>query len=135
MWLASSRSSSRVLVYLMISSGTAVREQCLLSTYSTCLLQPLNIGMQRNIVKISTFFPYRQQKSSQFLIFSFIRRGRSHIYTYIYIYIHMCKCFFLLFFQKKVRCFFFGIVTRTHVNTNTQRITHFFLHHKALENT
>lgn len=50
MWLASNKSSSKLREYRKMSSGTVGKEQCRLSTYSTCLLQPLNRGMQRNIV-------------------------------------------------------------------------------------
>lgn len=51
--LASSKSSSKLLEYLRISSGTLTKEQCLLSTNSTCLLQPLNIGIQRNMSQVN----------------------------------------------------------------------------------
>lgn len=50
---ASSKSSSKLLEYLRISSGTFAKEQCLLSTNSTCLLQPLNIGIQRNMSQVN----------------------------------------------------------------------------------
>lgn len=50
---ASSKSSSKLLEYLSISSGTLTKEQCLLSTNSTCLLQPLNIGIQRNMSQVN----------------------------------------------------------------------------------
>lgn len=48
-WLASSNSSSKLREYLKMSSGTVGSEQWRLSTYSTCRLQPLNIGIQRNM--------------------------------------------------------------------------------------
>lgn len=50
---ASSKSSSKLLEYLRISSGTLAKEQCLLSTNSTCLLQPLKIGIQRNMSQVN----------------------------------------------------------------------------------
>ena len=48
-WFASSRSSSRLRAYLQSSSGTTESEQCRLSTYSTCRLHPLKIGMHLNM--------------------------------------------------------------------------------------
>ena len=48
-WLASSKSSSRLREYLKMSSGTVGSEQWRLSTYSTWRLQPLKIGIQRNM--------------------------------------------------------------------------------------
>ena len=50
MWLASSNSSSKLLEYRQRSSGTLGNEQWRLSTYSTWRLQPLNMGMQRNML-------------------------------------------------------------------------------------
>lgn len=52
MWFASKRSSSKLLEYLKISSGTADREQWRLSTVSTCRLHPLKNapGMHLNIM-------------------------------------------------------------------------------------
>jgi hypothetical protein len=43
-WFASRSSSSKLLAYRMMSSGTVLRVQCLLSTYSTCRLQPFRKG-------------------------------------------------------------------------------------------
>ena len=54
-WLASKSSSSRLLAYLMISSGTWERLQWRLSIYSTCRLQPLNNGIHLNIVMSNGF--------------------------------------------------------------------------------
>ena len=48
-WLASSKSSSRLLAYLMISSGTFANDWCRLSMYSTWRLHPLNKGIHLNI--------------------------------------------------------------------------------------
>lgn len=52
-WFASNSSSSKLLEYRRMSSGTHGKEQWRLSTYSTCLLHPLKIGMQRNMVHYS----------------------------------------------------------------------------------
>ena len=49
-WLASSKSSSRLLAYLMISSGTFANDWCRLSMYSTWRLHPLNKGIHLNIL-------------------------------------------------------------------------------------
>lgn len=58
MWLASSSSSSSDREYRRISSGTFGSEQCRLSTYSICRLQPLKIGMHLNIVvHVAIHFP------------------------------------------------------------------------------
>lgn len=51
MWFASSSSSSKLLEYRKMSSGTLGSEQCRLSTNSTCRLHPLKIGMHLNIVE------------------------------------------------------------------------------------
>ena len=48
--LQSRRSSSKLLAYRIMSSGTELREQCRLSTYSTCRLHPLKMGMHLNIL-------------------------------------------------------------------------------------
>lgn len=48
MWFESRRSSSRVLEYLKISSGTLARDECLWSTYSTWRV--LRNGMHLNIL-------------------------------------------------------------------------------------
>ena len=49
-WLASNSNSSRLLAYLIISSGTWDKLQWLLLIYSTCRLHPLNNGIHLNIV-------------------------------------------------------------------------------------
>lgn len=58
MWFASKRSSSKLLEYLRISSGTTPREQWRLSTASTWRLQPLKNapGMHLNIMNECTCY-------------------------------------------------------------------------------
>ena len=51
-WFASRSNSSKLRVYLNISSGTAVRLQCRLSMNSTCRLQAFQKGKHLNIVRI-----------------------------------------------------------------------------------
>ena len=60
-WLASKSNSSRLLAYLMISSGTWERLQWRLSIYSTCRLQPLNNGIHLNIFMSNGFNNCRAQ--------------------------------------------------------------------------
>ena len=55
-WLASKRSSSRLLAYLIMSSGTWDKLQWRLSIYSTCRLHPLNNGIHLNIVVYVRFY-------------------------------------------------------------------------------
>ena len=51
-WFASRRSSSKLLAYRIISSGTVLRVQCRLSTYSTCRLHPFKKpGTHLNILE------------------------------------------------------------------------------------
>jgi hypothetical protein len=58
MWFASNSSSSKLLEYRKMSSGTFGSEQCRLSTNSTCRLHPLKIGMHLNIVEYFSFLSF-----------------------------------------------------------------------------
>ena len=53
--MASKSNSSRLLAYLIISSGTWDKLQWLLLIYSTCRLHPLNNGIHLNIVEYVRF--------------------------------------------------------------------------------
>ena len=68
-WFASSNSSSRLLAYLMISSGTFANDWCRLSIYSTWRLHPLNNGIHLNI--------FTEFLSKIFFKIFFVRRRHS----------------------------------------------------------
>lgn len=65
--LASKKTSSSDRVYLITSSGTDCRLQCLRSIHSTWRLQARNIGMHLNMAQIIHYGPFGNMWNSDFI--------------------------------------------------------------------
>ena len=67
MLFASRNTSSSDRVYLITSSGTDCKLQCLRSIHSTCRLQARNIGMHLNMALIVHYGPFGNMWKSRFI--------------------------------------------------------------------